>query len=89
LADENDWVLAVLQEEYSALRGGVRTLALDDRIQEDLSMDSLIAQELLAAVEDRHDVELLGDARLMEVRTVGDLVEVIGERAPQPVDGAA
>ncbi len=80
---DHDELLSVLQEEYSALKGGVRTLSLDDRIQEDLSMDSLLAQELLAALEDRYDVELLGDPRLMEVRTIGDLVDVLSDRAPE------
>jgi acyl carrier protein len=46
-------------------------------------MDSLLAQELLAALEDRYDVELLGDPRLMEVRTIGDLVDVLSDRAPE------
>ncbi len=71
--------MGVLEEEYAALKGGVRTVSPDDRLDDDLGIDSLLAQELLAALEDRLDVELIGEARLLEVKTAGQLVDLLDE----------
>jgi len=76
LAVDQDDILRALQEEYQALQGTSRELRLEDRL-EDLRIDSLAAQELLVALEDRCSVEILTDALVTRVVTVGDIVELI------------
>lgn len=74
---ETDRVLAAMTEEYRELKGTARVLRPGDRLDVDLDIDSLLAQELLAGLEDRFGVDLVGDPRLVDVRTAGDLVAIV------------
>jgi acyl carrier protein len=77
LAIERQELLAVLEHEYRAIKRTGRSVRPDDRLRQDLGIDSLTAQELLAALEDRYGLALLGNPRLLKVRTVNDLVELL------------
>lgn len=78
---DRDELLATLQAEYQVLKGSSRELRVDDTL-EDLRIDSLVAQELLIALEDRYDVQILTDALVARVRTVGDIIDLVAGRAP-------
>ncbi|HEX6487819.1 MAG TPA: acyl carrier protein [Candidatus Dormibacteraeota bacterium] len=54
---------------------------LDVSFQRDLAADSLDLVELIAAVEDKYDVELSED-ELEEMKNVGDLWKFLNERSP-------
>ena len=54
---------------------------LDVSFQRDLAADSLDLVELIAAVEDKYDVELPED-ELEDMKSVGDLWKVLNERSP-------
>ena len=54
---------------------------LDVSFQRDLAADSLDLVELIAAVEDKYDVELPED-ELEEMKDVGDLWKFLNERSP-------
>lgn len=79
MAIERGEMLAEFEREYRELKGTTRSVRPADRLEEDLGIDSLIAQELLAALEDRYELDLIGDGRLMKVRTVDDLLDVLEE----------
>jgi acyl carrier protein len=68
-----------VEDAYREVRGSTRSLRQDDRLEEDLDIDSLLAMELLVELEDRCEVELIGDPRTTDVRTVGDLAALIAE----------
>ena len=70
-------LLAEVESIYREVRGGIRTLHPEDLLEEDLDIDSLLAIEILIALEDRHGIELVGDARSTRLRTVDDLVELL------------
>jgi acyl carrier protein len=76
LTDADD-LLEAMAQEYRELKGTARVVRAGDRLDVDLDIDSLLAQELLAGLEDRFGIELIGDPRLVDVRTAGDLVDVI------------
>jgi acyl carrier protein len=54
---------------------------LDVSFQRDLAADSLDLVELIAAVEDKYDVEL-PDEELENMKNVGDLWSFLTERSP-------
>ena len=64
--------------EVMATRLGVpaEQMALDVRLVEDLGLDSLDAVELGIAVERRFDIDV-PEEELVQLRTVGDVVELI------------
>lgn len=57
---------------------GARTVAPSDRLAEDLEAESMDVVNLVAAVEDRWDIDLDDDA-LGHVRTVADLIAVVAD----------
>ena len=71
--------LTEVEDAYREIRGGTRSLRNEDRLEEDLDIDSLLAMELLVELEDRCGVELIGDSRTTNVKTVGELAELISE----------
>lgn len=86
-------LLEFFQDEYRRARGSRRDVRPGDRLYDDLGIDSLLANELLIAMEDRYDLRLLHDPRVWKVATVGELLDVIGEletaqRAPAQDPGA-
>ncbi len=54
---------------------------LDQSFQRDLAADSLDLVELIAAIEDKYDVEI-PEEDLEEMRNVGDLWKFLSERSP-------
>jgi acyl carrier protein len=54
---------------------------LDQSFQRDLAADSLDLVELIAAIEDKYDVEIPED-ELEGMRNVGDLWKFLNERSP-------
>ena len=54
---------------------------MDKSFARDLAADSLDLVELIAAVEDKYDVELPDD-ELENMKSVGDLWKFLGERSP-------
>jgi acyl carrier protein len=72
-----DRLLEELEATYLDLKGGARQLRPQDRLREDLGIDSLTAQELIVSIENRYELDLLNDPRLVRANTVGDLLEVL------------
>jgi acyl carrier protein len=54
---------------------------MDQSFQRDLAADSLDLVELIAAIEDKYDVEI-PEADLEDMKNVGDLWKFLGERSP-------
>lgn len=79
-------MLRSVGDEYRELRGTRREVRAADRLSEDLDIDSLLAQELLDRMEDRLGIEVIGDPRLAEVTTAGELAELLGELALELAD---
>jgi acyl carrier protein len=76
---QNTELLEFFEECYRRARGSRRDIRRDDRLYEDLGVDSLLANELLVALEDRYELRLLHDPRVWQVTTVGQLLDLIGE----------
>jgi acyl carrier protein len=74
---QNSELLGFFEEQYRAGRGSRRSVRLADRMYDELGIDSLLASELLIALEDRYDVRLLHDPRVWKVATVGELLELV------------
>lgn len=70
-------LLPVVEELYQEAKCSPRTLRPDDRLEEDLGIDSLSAMELLSALEDRYEVNLVNDPRTTQVTTVADLTDLL------------
>jgi acyl carrier protein len=84
--NEHEELLAFFQEQYRRARGSLRDVRAGDRLYEDLAIDSLLANELLIALEDRHGVQLLHDPRVWGAVTVEELLELVCDlRARQQV----
>jgi acyl carrier protein len=71
-------------QELAAEILGVDTeqVQMDVSFARDLAADSLDLVELIAAVEDKYDVELPDD-ELENMKNVGDLWQFLGEKAAQ------
>jgi acyl carrier protein len=90
---EDAELLAFFQELYREALGSRRDVRRGDRLADDLAMDSLLVTELLVAVEDRYDLRLLHEQRLLKVKTVGDLLDLVRtleaeQRAATPAGSA-
>ena len=70
-------MMARLQTLYDEFRGPERTLRGEDRLADDLGVDSLQMMEMLVALEEQLEIEIVGDRRLFTVATVDDLVEFL------------
>jgi acyl carrier protein len=83
-------MMARLQAVYETARGPGRTLRGDDRLADDLGIDSLQLMEMLASLEEQLGIEIVGDPRLFEITTVDDLVDLLAHHAagsqPRPKD---
>ncbi len=86
----SDELLAGFERHYRRGRNSRRNVRLHDRLYDDLGIDSLLASELLVALEDDFDVQLLHDPRVWQIGTVGELLELVGLLASErPVRAAA
>lgn len=74
---QTDELLEFFQERYRRARGTRRDIRSDDRLYDDLGIDSLLANELLIALEDRFDIPLLHDPRVWKVARVDELLEIV------------
>jgi acyl carrier protein len=74
---DNALLLDFFEEQYRHARGSRRSVRLEDRLYDDLGIDSLLANELLVALEDHHDLRLLHDPRVWGANTVGELLDVV------------
>ncbi|HEX8053586.1 MAG TPA: acyl carrier protein [Thermoleophilaceae bacterium] len=73
-------MMARLQDLYEGSRGPGRTLRGDDRLADDLGIDSLQLMEMLAILEEQLGIEIVGDPGLFNITTVDDLVELLAHR---------
>jgi acyl carrier protein len=73
----HDDVMKVLDETYLSIKRVRRELRPQDRIVEDLGIDSLAAIELMVALESRYNVQLVDNPRVAAVVTVQDLVALL------------
>ncbi len=69
----------VFEEQYRRAKGSRRDIRAGDSLYQDLAIDSLLANELLIALEDRYDIRVLHDPRVWQVKTVGELLDLVGE----------
>jgi acyl carrier protein len=74
---QNTELLEFFEQQYRSGRGSRRSVRLSDRMYDELGIDSLLASELLVALEDRYDVRLLHDPRVWKVATVGELLDLV------------
>jgi acyl carrier protein len=74
---QNTELLEFFEEQYRLGRDSRRSIRLGDRLYDELGIDSLLASELLVALEDRYDLELLHDPRVWKVATVGELLDLV------------
>ncbi len=82
-------LLPLIESHYRELVGTQRALKPTDRLTEDLNLDSLLGYELLAEIESKLGVKLIGDERLLEVGTVADLLAVLQAVIGESRDGGA
>jgi acyl carrier protein len=80
LATDKTILLNEVENVYHEVRGGIRTLRPEDLLEEDLDIDSLLAMEILVALENRYGIELVGDTRTTQLRTIDDLVELLASQ---------
>lgn len=80
-------LMATLQELHDELRGPGHALSPQDRLADDLGIDSLQMMEILVALEERLGVEIVGDPRVFDMTTVDDLLGLLHAlRASTPAD---
>jgi acyl carrier protein len=77
LTVDREELLAAFEREYRELTGRTRSIRPTDRLDADLTIDSLLGQELLAALEDNYGIDLIGRPGLSGVRTVEDVLELV------------
>src|SRR5438874_4944875 len=78
-----------LQELAAEILGvDVEQVQMDVSFARDLAADSLDLVELIAAVEDKYDVEL-PEEELEQMKNVGDLWKFLNERSPLAAQGGA
>lgn len=70
-------LIEALERSYARFKPFRRKLAREDRLTEDLGLDSLDAVEMFADIEDEFGVDLTDDEAALKVRTVGELVDVL------------
>jgi acyl carrier protein len=76
---QQDDFLSFFQEQYRRARGSSRDIRPTDRLVDGLGIDSLLASELLIALEDRFGVMLLHDPRAWQLTTVQELLDLVLE----------
>lgn len=87
MAVDRTEILAAFEREYRELKATTRSVRPGDRL-DGLGIDSLLAQELLAALEDRYGIDLMSDPRLMRVETVDDLLDLLEDYVARLAQGA-
>ena len=84
-------ILDAVEAAYQDIKQTSRNLRGDERLYDDLDIDSLTAMELLVQLENEQDLDLVNDPRTARLKTVDDLVdllvEVLPAEAEQPLGG--
>jgi acyl carrier protein len=75
----DDGTIGLLERLYAEVQGVARDLRPEDRLVDDLGMDSLAAAALLTALEDELDVSLIDDERVPAVETVADVLAILSD----------
>jgi acyl carrier protein len=70
-------MLEHFSKTYEEVKGFPRKVEIDDRLVEDLGLDSLDAVEILVAIEDEYGIDLAEDERAMNVLTVRELLDLV------------
>ena len=65
----------LLSEQFGVEPG---TITLETSFEEDLGADSLDLVEMMMALEEEFDVGEIGEEAARSIRTVGDVVDLIG-----------
>ena len=73
---------ALLEDVYVEVKGARRDLRPDDRLREDLGLDSLASAALMTALEDELGISLVDDERVPMARTVADVLEILASPRP-------
>lgn len=79
--------LRTLQSAYEQIGVGSLTLRREQRLVDELGLDSLQLMEVVSLLEQTFEVEIVGDRRLLEVATVGELIDLLcalTDRAAEP-----
>jgi acyl carrier protein len=87
LETDRERVRVEFERYFQELKGTSRAVRPDDRLDL-LGVDSLLAQELLASLEDNYGIDLMQDERLMKVRTVDDLLDVVEDHMHEAAGSA-
>lgn len=66
-----------LERSYAAIKPFPRKLGREDRLIEDLGLDSIDSAEMLSDIEDELGVDLTDNDEALKVRTVGELVDLL------------
>jgi acyl carrier protein len=72
-------LLGALQGAFDLVGSKPVVLTGAERIPDDLALDSLQTIELLSELEETLGVVVVGDARLFEVKTVDDLLDLLSD----------
>lgn len=70
-------IIKSLERAYAGVKPFPRALDREDRLIEDLGLDSLDIVEMLAQIEDEFGVDLTDNDEALAVRTVGSLVDLL------------
>lgn len=73
-----DKLCAIISEQFGV---EVSTLSMDTSFAEDLGADSLDLVELMMSIEEAFDVGEIGEEQAEKIKTIGDVVRLIGEDA--------
>lgn len=72
-------ILIAVETAYQGIKQTSRNLRGDERLYDDLEIDSLTAMELLVEVENEQGLDLVNDPRTTRLKTVNDLVDLLEE----------
>jgi acyl carrier protein len=76
LADRHD-ILRDLEAIYRHVSGRQRDVRMEDELERDLGLDSLMAAELLIELEQRYGCPLIDVASVQRARTVEEIVTAV------------
>lgn len=84
-------ILDAVETAYQDIKQTSRNLRGEERLYDDLDIDSLTAMELLVQLENDQGLDLVNDPRTARLKTVDDLVdlliEVLPAKAEHPLGG--
>lgn len=84
-------ILDAVEAAYQDIKQTSRNLRGEERLYDDLDIDSLTAMELLVQLENEQDLDLVNDPRTARLKTVDDLVDLLLDVLPaeteQPLGG--